>query len=614
MSLSLSKISYSLVTLLILLSAFAYKEWREKNSAHSFTYDAMGYYIYLPAFFIYDDLEHFKFLDEIIPKYEIWGDYRPEPLPNGKVLDKYALGQALFESPWFLVAHATAPLLGYTPDGFSPPYNLFVSLGNILVGLVALWYLRRILLRYFPDTAVAISLLLLLVATNYWCYIGYNAPMSHASLFALYVFLLWHSIKWHEKPTWFSSLAIGASVGFAMLMRPTDVVCVLVPLLWGVGQRGWRGQLALLAKHWPKLGAAAVVGVCFISLQLMYWKIATDSWVYYSYGDQRLDLFKAHIAQVLYGYRKGWLVYTPIMLLSLIGFVPLYRQNRPAFWAILAFFVVNFYLVASWSVWWYGGSFGQRALVQSYAFLLFPFTAFWTWAGQANVWLRSLLAGFVALCIWLNTTQTFCPILDGENNTRTYFWHVFGKTSVSLDDRKYLQIDEKRRATKHDRLVPLYNTRFDRNDTLFAPSGMLVNNPMNPPDSLCAQQATAPLCSPVLAIDTAHRNSPQIVLPLAPEYRKGWLRFSFNTGYMRKEWNFWHQHVFGVSFWHNNTKVKAVQLRPATLVNLWQWTPVTFETQIPANKDVTHVKIHIGGEQTPHTLFIDDLQVQHVSP
>lgn len=614
--------AYWIVALLLLYSSFGYAPWRDKNTKYAFRFDAMGYYIYLPALLIYDDIAHFKFLDDIIPKYEIWGSaYKPEPIENGNVLNKYAVGQALFQLPWFLVAHFVAAPLGYPADGFSLPYLLCVSLGNILAALLALWYLRRILLLFFSDKSVACSLLLLLIATNYWCYVGYNSHMTHASLFALFVLLLWHTIRWHQQPNWCSSLFIGASVGFAVLLRPTDVVCVLIPLLWGIDRRGTNPSTALtpptyqawgstFIAHYPKLIGAALLGACFIVPQLLYWKTATGSWVYYSYGDQYLEFGKAHIAQVLYSYKKGWLVYTPIMLFSLLGFIPLYRQYRPSFWAILVFFLVNFYLVASWSVWWYGGSFGQRALVQSYAFLMFPFTAFFAWALQSRLFIKLALLPFIGLFVWLNITQTFCDILESEGNTRTYFWQTFGATSVKLDDKKYLQIDEKLYSNVFDREI-LYQTHF-AGDSLFAAAGMLTKNPMQADPPICNDNSNEPLCSPVLSIDSMHRHSPAITIPLPAEKQAGWLRISLNAGYTAKEWNFWHQHTLWVSFRQGSQEIKVAALRPGVIIENWKWTPISFDTQIPKDKNLTHLQIHFGDGSTPHALYLDDFIVERL--
>ncbi|MEZ4829119.1 MAG: hypothetical protein R3C61_22970 [Bacteroidia bacterium] len=57
--------------------------------------------------------------------------------------------------------------------------------------------------------------------------------------------------------------------------------------------------------------------------------------------------------------------------------MPLFTRHResPSCWCISW---INIYVVFAWEVWWYGGSFGARRLVQSYAILILPFAAFVT--------------------------------------------------------------------------------------------------------------------------------------------------------------------------------------------------------------------------------------------
>ncbi len=631
---NLSFYSYWMVVVLLLTSAFVNDVWRSKNTIHAFTFDSMGYYLYLPALFIYNDIEHFEFLEELLPKYNINDNaYRPETLPSGKKLDKYAVGQALFQAPGFFLAHILAKPLGYPADGYSLPYHAIISLVNILIGLLALWYLRRILLSYFPDAAVACSLLLLLIATNYWCYIGFDSHMTHASLFALYVFLLWHTIKWHHHPNWTSSIAIGGVVGFAVLMRPTEIVSVVLPLLWSNLPNSNNGnslsnnvhqnyfgniyqqlkiRVIFLVLNYPKLLVAVMVGAAFISLQLAYWKIATGQWIYYSYGDQKLNFFKAHIAQVLYSYKKGWLTYTPIMILALLGFVPLFRTHKNLFWPVLVFFIINFYLVSCWSVWWYGGSYGQRALVQSYAILMLPFTAFFAWAIKVNKIIWALLFPMIALCVWLNITQTFCGILDSEGNTRAYFWHVFGKYKVSLDDRKYLQVNEKFTKT-HYKTETLYTNVFIADkDTTHWQNEMLLENPINTNNVNCDTEPNIQLCSPVLCLDTLHRKSATIDIPLRQEQQKGWLRIAFNALCIQKEWNYWKQHYFILIFMEGDKEVKTIQMRPVLIMDCGNWTPITFDSEIPKQKNISHLRIYMGDGSTSHTLYLDDLRIERL--
>lgn len=80
--------------------------WGNKHWKGIVEADGKGYYAYLPAIFIYKDL-NFGFFDEIEKeKYynkNLYYDYRADT--NGKTINKYYCGTALAELPFFLIAH-----------------------------------------------------------------------------------------------------------------------------------------------------------------------------------------------------------------------------------------------------------------------------------------------------------------------------------------------------------------------------------------------------------------------------------------------------------------------------------------------------------------------------
>ena len=87
------------------------------------TWDAFGYYVYLPALFIYHDYKELKWLPEIDSKYAVTGGNGWQALKadNGNYVFKYLGGVAVMQLPFFLAGHVFAKGLGYPADGFSPP-------------------------------------------------------------------------------------------------------------------------------------------------------------------------------------------------------------------------------------------------------------------------------------------------------------------------------------------------------------------------------------------------------------------------------------------------------------------------------------------------------------
>ena len=117
------------------------------------TWDALGYYLYLPAHFIYHDLATLSFMPDIMREYQPSGSYYqsfpfPGAAPGAQVM-KYPIGLAVLNTPFFGLGHWAAGHWGYKQDGFSAPYQMAISLGGLLYALLGLGLLRRVLLRFW---------------------------------------------------------------------------------------------------------------------------------------------------------------------------------------------------------------------------------------------------------------------------------------------------------------------------------------------------------------------------------------------------------------------------------------------------------------------------------
>ena len=85
--------------------------------------------------------------------------------------------------------------------------------------------------------------------------------------------------------------------------------------------------------------------------------------------------------------RKGLLFWTPLVGLGVAGLFVLRGQARGLLLPTAVFLALSFWFMASWSEWWYGGSFGQRAFVESLPPLAIGIAALFAWAraGRALV-------------------------------------------------------------------------------------------------------------------------------------------------------------------------------------------------------------------------------------
>ena len=137
--------------------------------------------------------------------------------------------------PGFIAGHVYAKLANYPVDGFSYPYQFSMAMYSLLVTLFGLWLCRKLLLKYFSDTVTAFVLLCLVLATNYLNYGAASNMFSHNYLFTVYTAIILISIQWHKTFDYKNTLLLGFLCGLSALSRPTEVISVIIPFLWGVG-------------------------------------------------------------------------------------------------------------------------------------------------------------------------------------------------------------------------------------------------------------------------------------------------------------------------------------------------------------------------------------------
>ncbi|RMG59309.1 MAG: hypothetical protein D6722_22485 [Bacteroidetes bacterium] len=586
--------------------AHLYPKWEKPGTEAVLSWDVYGYYLYLPATFIYHDLDGLGFKDSLFVQYRPAGDFHhATPQPDGGFVMKYPIGMAVAYLPWFGVGHLAATLSDtYAADGFSQPYQQAVAWGMILYALLGLLILRRVLLRFFQDREVAIVLGILVLATNYLNYTAFDGAMPHNMLFTLYAALLWLTAAWHERPRAHLALLIGLCVGWATIIRPTELMSLLIPLLWGIRDgKSLKAKLKLLWTHWQQVLLLGFGLILMGSLQMIYWKWSSGSFLYYSYGEFGFDWLRPHLINGLFSYRKGWLVYTPVMILALIGFWPLFRQERGQFWPVAIFTALNLYVVFAWEVWWYGGSFGARPLVQSYAFLALPLGAAVA-AMLSRRWLTVLGVAFMLLCADLNLMMTWQAHgtdtgWHSEAMTRAYFWKIFGKSQVKRSDRKFLDVKHELGSTEGMRIRTLYVLDFE-GDT-----------------SAAITRRTAASGTQAWKLDGSSQFTPAYEISLAelgasPE---AWIRVSARTYYEQMEWNEWKMAQLSTVFLREGKAWRQTTARIQRATEPWRWETFTYEMRIPRNTRPTDVlKVYVWNAGSDREVLIDDLKVELIEP
>lgn len=404
-------------------------------------WDALGYYMYLPGLFIYNDLAQLNWMDSIDKKYAVTGGelYQAGKQDNGKYVFKYLGGIAILQSPFFLVGHFIAKNTGYPADGFSRPYQQAIAVAAILYCLLGIFILRKVLLLYFDDKVTAITLLLLCLATNLIQYVSVNGGMSHAYIFPLYAAVLYVTIQWHRRPGVVWAALAGYIIGLAIISRPTEAVMIFIPLLWDTHTRAAaKEKWQAVRRHKMQVVIAVLFGLLGVLPQLLYWKAVTGSFVY-DVGSKWS--FLNPFLRVLFGWEKGWFIYTPVTLFFVTGvfFVKKYPFKNSAIW----FCLLNIYIIISWYDWRYGASYSTRALVQSYPVFALPFAAFIQKVHSGKWRIPLYLCG--AYLIAVNIFQVWqynSGILHYNDMNRQYYGRIYLDAHPTPLDMSLLDTDE----------------------------------------------------------------------------------------------------------------------------------------------------------------------------
>ncbi len=426
--------------------------WATNNVLAVLSWDVMGYYLYLPATFIYQDLKDLLFAQEIIDTYHNTSSfYQAHEVENGNKVMKYTMGLSLCYLPFFLLGHTAAWLFNFPMDGFSAPYQFFIGISPIVYTMIGLFLLRKVLLRYFSEWAVGLSFLLMAFGTNWIQYVVIDGAMAHSYLFFFYALIIYLTQKWHDHPNIKQALFMGFVIGWSCVIRPTELIMVLIPLFWGVHDKAsFYWKVNLIKTHFSHILCIGLMMALAALPQFLYWKWITGDFIHYTYKEEGFNWLDPKFKDVLLGYKKGLFLYTPLAVIPFLGFIFLWKKAKKIFWPTFLFTLINLYIISSWSTWWYAGSFSCRAVVQSYAVLMIPLAAFFAFILKSKFG-RMLSLVIIVPLVFLNGFQLWQyneGIIHPEDMTKHYYYAIFGKSKVTQSEM--MMLDTKNRIENID--------------------------------------------------------------------------------------------------------------------------------------------------------------------
>jgi len=270
----LHRATIPLILLIVLLVSININ-WHKDHWKGILEADGKGYYAYLPAVFIYHDL-NFGFFDEIEKnKYfhkNLYYDYRYTH--EGKVVNKYFVGTSIPMLPFFLLGHFVTVFTDQPLDGYSKWYQILINIAAIFYLGVACVYLKKLLPLYNVGIRnIALVLFALVFGTNVFYYTVGEPSMSHIYSFALISAFIYHSKKYFNRNHLVDTLLLAFLFGLIILIRPINSILILVlPFVAGGFETFKRGVLKFVGSR-RHLTVGIAITLAIILIQPLIYKI-----------------------------------------------------------------------------------------------------------------------------------------------------------------------------------------------------------------------------------------------------------------------------------------------------------------------------------------------------
>jgi hypothetical protein len=349
--------------------------------------DGAGYAAYLPSALIDHDLLLFD-------EWARLGMIRGEAIaftnvtPNGHLSDHWTVGPAVAWLPAYFAADAAramVPMLrGFPRNGFSLPYAIAILASSAMAGLLVLLLGAQAAVPIAGRFAATLAAIGIWFGSPLLWYSLRHATMGHAVSAAACAVVVAIALSLRREITVWKIAAAGLACGFAFAVRPQNLTFVIVPMIVA-------GSLPLLRRSW--IAAIGFVVGCLPELvvsQVLYGRplaFASSGGANDWHSFERVRPFLP-----LVSWYHGMWTWTPLLALSLIGLVLLWRDDRRLAAAGIVTFILQWLIIAALDRSFWGMlAFGQRRFDSCTIFFLIGLAAF---LARLPRWLAAVVVAF----------------------------------------------------------------------------------------------------------------------------------------------------------------------------------------------------------------------------
>ena len=383
--------------------------------------DGIGYFAYLHSVAVDRDLQLAdEYREATAAGIPVWPGLVDSVTATGRTADFFPVGPALLASPAYLAALALRP--SGEPQ-WRAPFATAITLASLLYGLLALFLSFGLAGIVVGRRPAAVATFAAAAATPFAYYLLYEPSYSHtfsAFLVAAFLAFWWHG---REGRSWKGWLFLGLLGGLMATTRFQDGPLLAIALL---DLRSARWRLLLLLP-------GILVG---FAPQLAVDRILFGTWLPVRPAGQDLQLLPGHYWQVLFSSDHGLFVWSPVLLLAVLGLVllPDRRLKLGFAYALIVETLING-AAPDWSA---GFSFGMRRFLDLTPFFVVglaavaarvPRTAAWAGALVLSLWNLVLIANFTYI-IRVDHDPGYAGLVAGQLPALGYLPNLFAQGAV----------------------------------------------------------------------------------------------------------------------------------------------------------------------------------------
>ena len=373
--------------------------------------DAVHYYVYLRSLVFDGDLQ---FHNEYVRLYglthrgpEVAWVY--DPLPSGYIRNVMPIGTAIVWAPLYLFAGAVLAVMrlagmDVAVDGYGRVFQAAAGFSGIAAATAGAWLSYRAAASVFSVRSAIWATLAIWLGASPLYYSMVSPTYSHAVSMLANGAVIAYWLTTRERTDLKRFVVLGALIGGATLVRWQEATLLILPVL-DAAQARWGRALReprLSPSFHLKILAAALAALAVFTPQMIVWNLFYGEPFVIPQGGQFMRWHDAALTAVLFSDWHGLFTWTPIVLLSVIGLVPLWRRDRHVAIAAIALLFSAWYTNAAVADWWAGEAFGSRRFVSCVPLFVLGLAAlFSTWQH------RSIVVGVAAIAIALNCLLLF---------------------------------------------------------------------------------------------------------------------------------------------------------------------------------------------------------------